>query len=139
MVALGLAAALLVVLGVLLAVVDWNRAKPWINDKVSEATGRHFAIEGNLSAAWRWPQPLEEGWHRWIPGVTVQAEQLVVAQGVVTAGQVTVKAAIARVQGALEGGDGLRLQPPELLAGRQRAGRIRTVGRPEHAHRIDQP
>ena len=77
LVALGLAAALLVVLGALLAVVDWNRAKPWINDKVSEATGRHFAIEGNLSAAWRWPQPLEEGWHRWIPGVKVQAEQLV--------------------------------------------------------------
>ena len=37
----------------------------------------------------------------------VQAEQLVVAQGGVTAGQVTVKAAVARVQGALEGGDGL--------------------------------
>ena len=59
LVALGLAATLLVVLGVLLAGVDWNRAKPWINEKVSEATGRHFAIEGNLSAAWRWPQPLE--------------------------------------------------------------------------------
>ena len=77
LIALGLAAALLLVLGVLLAVMDWNRAKPWINEKVSEATGRHFAIEGDLAAAWRWPQPLEDGWHRWIPGVTVQAEQLV--------------------------------------------------------------
>lgn len=75
--ALGLVAVLLLVLGALLAVIDWNRAKPWVNDKVSEATGRHFAIEGDLSAAWRWPQPLEEGWHRWIPGVTVKAERLV--------------------------------------------------------------
>ena len=75
--ALGLVAVLLLVLGALLAVIDWNRAKPWVNDKVSEATGRHFAIEGDLSAAWRWPQPLEEGWHRWIPGVTVKAESLV--------------------------------------------------------------
>ena len=80
LVALGVVAALLVLLGALLAVIDWNRAKPWVNEKVSEATGRHFAIEGELSAAWHWPQPLEEGWRRWIPGVTVQAERLVMDQ-----------------------------------------------------------
>jgi len=80
LVALGVVATLLVLLGALLAVIDWNRAKPWVNEKVSEATGRHFAIEGELSAAWHWPQPLEEGWRRWIPGVTVQAERLVMDQ-----------------------------------------------------------
>lgn len=74
---LGAVAATLVVLGVLLAFIDWNHAKPWVNQKVSEATGRQFAIEGDLSAAWRWPQPLEEGWQRWIPGVTVKAERMV--------------------------------------------------------------
>ena len=63
--ALGAVAALLVLCGVALAWVDWNRAKPWVNDTVSNATGRHFAIEGDLSAAWHWPQPLEEGWQRW--------------------------------------------------------------------------
>lgn len=73
----GLVLALLLALAVLVAVLDWNRAKPWVNDKVSEATGRHFAIEGDLSVAWRWPQPLEDGWQRWIPGVTVKADQLV--------------------------------------------------------------
>ena len=75
--AVGLLVALVVVLVVVVAAMDWNRAKPWLNDTVSEATGRHFAIEGDLSVAWRWPQPLEEGWHRWIPGATVTAERLV--------------------------------------------------------------
>ncbi|MFT4242283.1 MAG: AsmA family protein [Acidovorax sp.] len=69
--------ALLVAAAVVLAHWDWNRARPWINDKVSEATGRRFAIEGDLSADWHWPQPLEQGWRRWVPGVTVQAKQLV--------------------------------------------------------------
>lgn len=74
---LGLLVLLAVVLALAVAVIDWNRAKPWVNDKVSEATGRHFAIEGDLSVDWRWPQPLEEGWHRWVPGVTVTANDVV--------------------------------------------------------------
>ena len=56
---------------------DWNRARPWINAKVSDTTGRHFVIEGDLTADWQWPQPLEVGWQRWIPGVTVHAQKLV--------------------------------------------------------------
>lgn len=80
LVAVGLVVAVLVVLGVALALIDWNRAKPWVNDKVSEATGRHFAIEGDLSAAWHWPLSLEDGWRRWVPGVTVKAERLVMDQ-----------------------------------------------------------
>lgn len=69
---LALALALLV-----LAQLDWNRARPWINEKVSASTGRHFAIEGNLSPEWQWPRPLVEGWQRWVPGLTVHAGQLV--------------------------------------------------------------
>lgn len=69
--------ALLVALGVAVALINWDRARPWVNERVSEATGRHFAIEGPLSVGWQWPAPLEEGWQRWIPGVMVQAERLV--------------------------------------------------------------
>ncbi len=69
-------AALVLLAVVLVASFDWNRLKPRVNAKVSEATGRHFVIEGDLSAHWHWPQPLESGWRRWIPGVTVQAQQL---------------------------------------------------------------
>lgn len=70
-----------VLVGVLLiatlALTQLARTKPWVNAKVSEATGRPFEIQGDLSASWNWPQPLEEGWRRWIPGVTVKAGDLV--------------------------------------------------------------
>ncbi len=74
-----LVTVLVLLLTVLLVVSqwDWNRSRPWINAKVSDITGRHFAIEGNLSADWQWPQPLGTGWQRWVPGVTVHAQQLV--------------------------------------------------------------
>ena len=73
---LGLVAAVAVAAVIVLTHWDWNRHRPWINAKVSEATGRHFAINGDLSVKWHWPQPLEAGWRRWIPGVTIQAQQL---------------------------------------------------------------
>jgi hypothetical protein len=59
-------AALLALALVLLTAFDWNRAKPWIGDKVSTATQRSFAINGDLSLAWKRP-PQEQGWRRWIP------------------------------------------------------------------------
>ena len=71
---------LLALVVVLIATYDWNRARPWINERVSESTGRHFAIEGDLRVQWNWPQPLDQGWRHWIPGVTVQAEQLTLGQ-----------------------------------------------------------
>ncbi len=79
---LGLLAALVALALIALAILltfDWNRARPWINERVSAATGRHFAIEGDLTARWHWPQPadMETGWRRWVPGLTVQAERMV--------------------------------------------------------------
>ena len=41
------AAALIVLLN-----YDWNRARPWLNEKTSEAIGRPFAIRGNLALTW---------------------------------------------------------------------------------------
>ncbi|HEX9172495.1 MAG TPA: AsmA family protein [Telluria sp.] len=34
---------------------DWNRARPWLNAKVSEAIERPFAIRGNLGVQWERP------------------------------------------------------------------------------------
>jgi uncharacterized protein involved in outer membrane biogenesis len=31
---------------------DWNRARPWINQRVSESLGREFAINGDLRVHW---------------------------------------------------------------------------------------
>lgn len=34
---------------------DWNKARPWLNAKVSEAIERPFAIRGNLAVKWEVP------------------------------------------------------------------------------------
>ncbi|MGE8376031.1 MAG: AsmA family protein, partial [Diaphorobacter nitroreducens] len=49
---IGAVVAALALFIVVLVNWDWNRAKPWVNDKVSEATGRTFSIDGDLSAEW---------------------------------------------------------------------------------------
>lgn len=79
-VALGMAGGLVglvVIGGIVLSQLDWNLAKPWLNQALSDATGRHVAVEGDLSATWHWPQTLDDGWRRWVPGVTLQGTQLV--------------------------------------------------------------
>ena len=63
-----------------IALMDWNQLKPWVNAKVSAATGREFAVEGDLQLNWTWPQPLDTGWRHWIPGVVVSAGQLRISQ-----------------------------------------------------------
>lgn len=63
-----------------IALMDWNRFKPWVNEKVSTATGREFAINGDLQLHWTWPQPLDDGWRHWVPGVTVTAADLRLGQ-----------------------------------------------------------
>jgi uncharacterized protein involved in outer membrane biogenesis len=40
---------------VILLNYDWNKARPWLNAKTSEAIGRPFAINGALSLQWKKP------------------------------------------------------------------------------------
>lgn len=61
------------VLAVLL--FDWNRLRPIINEKASEALDRPFAIEGDLSVDWR-RYPGASGWRGWIPWPIIAAEHL---------------------------------------------------------------
>jgi uncharacterized protein involved in outer membrane biogenesis len=76
--------SLLVLLGLLatgIALVltfDWNRARPWINDRVSEATGRPFAIRGDLVLQWNNPGT-ETSWRRWVPWPRLSAQDVVLA------------------------------------------------------------
>ncbi len=58
---------------------DWNRSRPWINQKVSQALGREFAIQGDLSVEWQWPLPQAAGWQRWIPGTLVRVADVRIA------------------------------------------------------------
>jgi uncharacterized protein involved in outer membrane biogenesis len=55
--------------------LDWNRARPWINQRVSEATGRPFAIRGDLVLQWNTPET-ETGWRRWVPWPRLSAHDI---------------------------------------------------------------
>lgn len=59
--------AVLALCVLLLTTFDWNRAKPWLNSRVSEATGRPFAINGDLSLTWSYSQSDSSGWRGLIP------------------------------------------------------------------------
>ena len=69
-------ASLLVVIVALIAILatfDWNRARPYINRKVSDSTGRTFAINGDLSLHLRRDSTHERGWRRYVPQLVVDA------------------------------------------------------------------
>jgi uncharacterized protein involved in outer membrane biogenesis len=50
---------------------DWNKARPWLNSKVSEAIERPFAIRGNLAVQWEVPAksmaPSDRHLRDWLP------------------------------------------------------------------------
>src|SRR6266404_493908 len=75
---LAVLAALIAALVVFILTFDWNRARPYISDKVSEAIGRPFAIEGDLKVGWRHPVG-ETGWRSWVPWPRFSAENITVA------------------------------------------------------------
>ncbi|MCC2972232.1 AsmA family protein [Massilia sp. IC2-476] len=68
---LGVLVAIPVILVVFILTFDWNRARPWINAKVSDAIDRPFAIRGNLKVEWERPaetmRPSERTWRDHIP------------------------------------------------------------------------
>lgn len=73
-IALAVAAGLIAVPAVALIVLlnfDWNRAKPWINARTSEAIGRPFTIAGDLALTWEKqvvePAVPDQGWRKVIP------------------------------------------------------------------------
>lgn len=72
--------ALIALLALLLAFAstfNWNRLKPWINDKVATATGRTFAINGDLSFSWERPPEQQIGWRRFVPWPHIRAQDIV--------------------------------------------------------------
>ncbi|WP_431289535.1 AsmA family protein [Burkholderia cepacia] len=71
----GIVAVLIAAAGVFLFAFDWNRAKPWVNEQVSSALGRPFAINGDLKVGWRRPDG-ETGWRAWVPWPSFSATQL---------------------------------------------------------------
>jgi uncharacterized protein involved in outer membrane biogenesis len=68
--------AIVVITLVILSTVNLNRAKPWINEKVAAATGRSFAINGDLSLSWERPGQ-EQGWRKLVPWPHFRAKDIV--------------------------------------------------------------
>ncbi|WBS04883.1 AsmA family protein [Pseudoduganella sp. SL102] len=68
--------AAIVGLLILFALFDWNMLKPYINRKVSETTGREFAIQGNLDVKFHRGLDSETGWRRYVPRPYVSAEDI---------------------------------------------------------------
>lgn len=79
-IAMALLLALILAAALLIAFMDWNKLRPWINEKVSTFAGRDFAINGDLQLQWTWPQPLDTGWRHWVPGVVLHASDLTLSQ-----------------------------------------------------------
>ena len=56
---------------VVLLTYDWNKARPWLNAKTSEAIGRPFEIAGPLSLTWEKPATAmsehDKTWRDYIP------------------------------------------------------------------------
>jgi uncharacterized protein involved in outer membrane biogenesis len=82
-IALAVAAGLIAVPAVALIALlnlDWNRAKPWLNARTSEALGRPFAIAGDLSLTWEkqaaGPAELDGGWRGMIPWPHLVAQDI---------------------------------------------------------------
>lgn len=65
----------LTLLVIVIATFDWNRIKPTLNAKVSEALHRPFAINGNLDVRWQ-REPEQGGWRAWLPWPHFIAEDL---------------------------------------------------------------
>lgn len=68
---LGILVAIPVIAIIFILTFDWNRARPWINARVSEAIERPFAIRGKLDVEWERPArtmaPSERSWRDHIP------------------------------------------------------------------------
>ncbi|MCA8092542.1 AsmA family protein [Burkholderia anthina] len=71
----GIVAIVIAAAGIFLFTFDWNRAKPWINERVTAALGRPFAINGDIKVGWRRPSG-ETGWRAWVPWPSFSATQL---------------------------------------------------------------
>ncbi|MFZ6642417.1 AsmA family protein [Undibacterium sp. TC4M20W] len=68
---------------VILLNMDWNRAKPWLNERASEALGRPFSIRGNLALSWEKQLSGPEtatGWRGKIPWPHLQAQDIHIGQ-----------------------------------------------------------
>lgn len=73
---LGVLLALAIVVA-LLATMNWNMARPWVSQRISQVIHRPVEIRGDLDVDWLRPRKESEG-PRWLPWPQITANQVVV-------------------------------------------------------------
>lgn len=71
-------AALIVAAILFIALFDWNRARPWLDQRLGAAIGRPVAINGDLTANWS-RNPDASGLAHWIPWPRFTARDITIA------------------------------------------------------------
>lgn len=71
-------AALLVALILFVALFDWNRARPWLDQRLGNSIGRPVAIDGDLTVNWS-SNPDASGLSRWVPWPRFTARDIRIA------------------------------------------------------------
>ena len=56
---------------------DWDKSRPWLNEKISLAIGREFAIRGHVAVTWHRPDS-ESGWRHYVPWPRLVANDVVI-------------------------------------------------------------
>jgi len=69
--------ALLIAFILFIALFDWNRARPWIDQRVSSSLGRPFAINGDLSLHWSRNSD-SGGLAHWVPWPRLTAHDITI-------------------------------------------------------------
>lgn len=71
-------AALIVAAILLIALFDWNRARPWLDQRLSTSIGRPVAINGDLTVQWS-RNPNVGGLAHWVPWPRFTARDVSIA------------------------------------------------------------
>lgn len=69
---------LMAALAIFIYTFDANRLRPWVNDKVTQAIGRPFAINGDLKISWLQHEGGESSWRAWVPWPHFSASQIMI-------------------------------------------------------------
>jgi uncharacterized protein involved in outer membrane biogenesis len=76
----GILVALPIIAVIIIATFNWNRIKPWLNAKVSNAIERPFSINGNLAVHWERPSASmprdQRTWRDYIPWPHLYADDV---------------------------------------------------------------
>lgn len=70
--------ALILLASIVIATFNWNRLRPFISDKVSQAIGRPFAIDGDLTVDWQRDRS-GSGLRSWVPWPEFTARDIRIA------------------------------------------------------------